>query len=121
MHSKCLDFFLFKFWAEALGGGDFFHFSFVPSMLPSSSQWVPVRFPMCSPRVLPIAPLIPYDLPKSPPHLTYIGQPKGEELNLSIDSSILGNLHSFNIFCNGPIKLAHCKKEKEKVELVRHP
>jgi hypothetical protein len=33
----------------------------------------------------------------------------------------LGNLHSFNIFCNGPIKLAHCKKEKEKVELVRHP
>ncbi len=29
-------------------GEDFFHFSFVPYMFPSSSQWVPIRFPICS-------------------------------------------------------------------------
>jgi len=39
MHSKCLDFLFQGF----LGGGgeDFFHFSFVPIMFPSSSQCVP--------------------------------------------------------------------------------
>ncbi len=46
--------------------------------------------------------------------------PRGEALHLSIKSSILGSLYSFNIFFrNGPIKLAYCQKEK--VELVRHP
>jgi len=24
-------------------------------------------------------------------------------------------------FCDGPIKLAHCKKKKKKVGVVRHP
>jgi hypothetical protein len=46
MHSKCLDFFPFKFWVGV--GEDFFHFSFVPNKFPSSSQWVPIRFPICS-------------------------------------------------------------------------
>jgi hypothetical protein len=44
MHSKCLDFFPFRFWGGeggARGGGrDFFHFAFVPNMFPSSSQCV---------------------------------------------------------------------------------
>jgi hypothetical protein len=60
MHSKCLD---------------FFSFSFVPKMFPSSSQWVPkmfVRFPMCSLRVFPIAPHFnPICFAQSPPLLTY--------------------------------------------------
>jgi hypothetical protein len=34
-------------------GRIFFHFSFVPNMFPSSSQWVPIKFPMCSPRGVP--------------------------------------------------------------------
>jgi hypothetical protein len=29
-------------------GEDSFHYSFVPNMFPSSSQWEPIRFPMCS-------------------------------------------------------------------------
>jgi hypothetical protein len=39
MHSKCPDFFSFKFW----GGGeeDFFHFFFVPNMFPSGYHQVP--------------------------------------------------------------------------------
>ncbi len=34
----------------------------------------------------------------NPPLFTYIGGPKGETLHLSIESSILGSLHSFNFF-----------------------
>jgi hypothetical protein len=51
---------------------------------------------------------------QSPPLLTYIAGPKGETLHLSIESSILGSLHSFNFFFfgDGPIKLAHCNKRK---------
>jgi hypothetical protein len=52
------------------------------------------------------------------PLLTYIVRPKGATIHLSIKSSILGHLHSFNLFWDGPIKLAHCKK---KVGLMRHP
>jgi hypothetical protein len=29
-------------------GRIFFHFSFVLNMFPSSSQWVPIKFPICS-------------------------------------------------------------------------
>jgi hypothetical protein len=29
-------------------GRVFFHFPFVPNMFPSSSQWVPIKFPICS-------------------------------------------------------------------------
>ncbi len=47
-------------------------------------------------------------------------KPKGEALHLSIESSILGSLHSFNIFFSqwaNQIGLL----QKNKVELVRHP
>jgi hypothetical protein len=73
MHSKCLDFFSFKFWV-GVGerGEDLSHFFFVPNMFSSSSQLVPY-VPMCSSKVFSIAPhLIPYVLPKSPPLLSYI-------------------------------------------------
>jgi len=46
MLSRCLVFFAFKF-----GGGRgrvFFHFSSVATMFPLSSQWVLIRFPICS-------------------------------------------------------------------------
>jgi hypothetical protein len=68
-------------------------------MFPSNSQWVPIRFPICSPRVFLIAPrfnLICFA--QSPLLLTYIGRPKGEALHLSIESSLLGSLHSFQFF-----------------------
>jgi len=97
IHSKCLDFFSFKSW----GGGEriFFHFSFVPNM-------VPFKFPLCSiclhcvpRRVFPIALCFNFIcFAQSPPLLTYISGPKGEALHLSIESSILGSLHSFNSF-----------------------
>jgi len=82
-----------------LGGGgggeekDFFKiFPFVPNRFSSGSQSVPHG---CSQSHLA---LIPYVLPKVlPPLLTYIGGPKGEALHISIESSILGSLHSFNI------------------------
>jgi hypothetical protein len=45
MHSKCLDFFSFKFWGGGEGGRRiFFHFSFVPNIFPS----VPIMFPIYS-------------------------------------------------------------------------
>jgi hypothetical protein len=45
MHSKCLDFFFPL--SFGVGRQDFFHFSFVPNMFLSSSQWVPIRFLRC--------------------------------------------------------------------------
>jgi hypothetical protein len=45
-YSKCLHFFSFNFF-----GGRwriFIFFPFVPNMFPSSSQWVLIRFPICS-------------------------------------------------------------------------
>ncbi len=119
MHSKFLDFFLLRFgWARVVVL-EFFHFSFVPSMFPSNSQWVPIRFPICSPRVFPIAPSFnPICFAQSPPLLTYIGGPKVEALHLSIESSILVSLHSFNIFfwwwANQIGSLQKKKKRKEK-------
>jgi hypothetical protein len=59
--------------------------------------------------------LISYILPKVlPPLLTYIGGPKGEALHISIEYSILGSLHSFNIV----LRLAKQIPQK-KVGLVR--
>ncbi len=103
MHSKCLVFFSpFKLWVRGRGRGDFFQFSFVPNMFPSSSQWVFIMFPtfpMCSSKMFPIArPLNPICFAQSPPLLTYICGPNGEPLHLSIKSSILGSLDSFNLF-----------------------
>ncbi len=74
MHSRCLDFFSFKFWV-GVRGGFFFIFPlfpicslYVPFKSPMASHQVPnmfFKFPMCSPRVFPLAPpLIPYVLPK---------------------------------------------------------
>ncbi len=82
--------FLLSFgWGEE--GEDFFHFPFVPNMFP--------RFPMCSPKVFPIAPHFnPICFAQSPPLLTFVAGPKGEALHLSIESSILGSLHSLNFF-----------------------
>ncbi len=121
MHSKCLVFFPFKFWVVWGGRGEgeeFFHFFFVPNMFPSSSQRVLnmfLRFSMCSPRVFPIAPCLnPICLPKVLPF------PKGEALHLSIESSILESLHSFNFFWCGANKIGSLQKKK-KVGLVRHP
>jgi len=75
------------------------------------------RFSMCSPRMFSIAPRFnPICLAQSPPLRTCTCGPKGEALHLFT----LGSLHSFNFFfCNGPIKLAHCRKQK--VGVVRHP
>jgi len=98
-------------------------------MFPSSSLWIPIRFPRCSlgsqcvpQRCSQIAPPFnPTCFAQSPPLLTYIGGPKGEALHLFIQSSILGSLHEVQLFfCDGPIKLAHCKI-KIKIGLVRHP
>ncbi len=100
MHSKCLDIFPFKFWV--CGGGFFFHFSFVP-----------FKFPMCSPRVFPIAPPFnPICFSQSPPLLTYIGGPKGEALHISIESFILGNLHRFNFFLRWANQIGSLQKKK---------
>jgi hypothetical protein len=83
------------------------------------SHHVPNSFPMRSPRLFPIAPHFnPICFAQSPSLLTYIGGPKGEAPHPSIESSILESLHSFNfLFCDGPIKLSHCKK---RFVLVRH-
>jgi hypothetical protein len=86
-------------------------------MFPSmGSHQVPnmfCKFPMCSPRVFPIAPCFnPICFAQSLPFLTYIGRPKGEPLHLSIKSSILGEPSIVSTcFCNGPIKITHCKKK----------
>jgi hypothetical protein len=94
------------------GSRIFFHFSFVPNMFP--------RFPMCSPSVFPIAPHFnPTCFAQSPPLLTYIGGPKGEALHLSIESSVLGSLGSFNFFSRWANQIGWLQKKK--VGLVRHP
>jgi hypothetical protein len=56
MHSRCLDFFFLLSFGWGGWGEDFFHFSFVPNMFPSSSQWVPnmlPKFPMLFPKGVP--------------------------------------------------------------------
>jgi hypothetical protein len=68
-------------------------------MFLSSSQWVPIRFPIFSPRVFTITlHFNPICFAQSLPLLTYIGGPKGEALHVFIDFSILGSFHSFNFF-----------------------
>jgi len=70
---------------------------------------------MCSLRVFPIAP--PFNsicFAQSPPILTYIGVggPKGEALHLSIESSILRSVHSFNfVFAMGQSNWLIAKKK----------
>jgi hypothetical protein len=117
MHSKCFDFIFLLSFGWGKGKGDFF-FSFY--LFPTCSFQVPIRFPMCSLRVFPITSRFnPICFAQSPPLLTYIGGPKREALHLSIESSILGASIVSTFFCNGPIKLAHCKKTKS--GFVKHP
>ncbi len=115
MHSKCLDFFLG-------GGGE--EGGFFP-LFSTCSHHVPNMFPMfsmCSPRVLLRAPRFnPLCFAQSPPLLTYIGGPNGEALHLSMESSILGSLHSFNFFVVMGQSNWLIAKKKKKVGLVRHP
>jgi hypothetical protein len=106
MHSKSLD-----------GGRIFFHFLFVPNMFPSSSQWVPIRLPMCSLGSQCVSLGCSQShmfCPKSSPSHLYRWAQGVRGTSLSVESSILGALHSFNFFlCDGPIKLAYCKKKKK--------
>jgi len=79
MHSKCLDFFPFKFWV-GVGerGEDLSHFFFVPNMFSSSSQYVPYVpnvFPKGVPNSTSLNPIC--FAKKSSPSLLYIGGPKG--------------------------------------------
>jgi len=117
--TKCLDFFVVKFLRG--GGGVWERIFFIFPLFLTCSFQVPIRFPMCSPRVFPIAPHFnPICFAQSPPLLTYIGGLKGEALHLSKESSILGGLHRFNFLLMGQSNWLIGKK-KEKVGLVRHP
>jgi hypothetical protein len=76
------------------------------------------QVPICFPRGFPLAPHFnPICFAQSPPLLTYIGAPKGEALHLSIESSILGTLHSLNFFATGQLNWFIVKK---KFGLIRH-
>jgi hypothetical protein len=130
--------FLWSLGLEGGGEGRIFIFFIcsqpVPFKFPMGSHQVPnmfIRFPMCFPRVFPIAPRFnPLCFAQSPPLLNYIDGPKGQALHLSIESSKnlgIGLHSSFQLFFfrDGPIKLAHDpqkkKNKKKNVGLVRHP
>ncbi len=103
MHSTCLDFiFLLSFEKGGEGRGFFSFFlcsQHVPFKFPMGSHQVPNMFQMCSSRVFLIAPRFnPIYFAQSPPLLTYVGGPKGEAVHLSMESSILGSLHGFQLF-----------------------
>ncbi len=93
-HLKCLDFFSFRFWG---GVEEDVFFCFVLFKFPMDSHQVPTmftRFSMCSSRVFPGAiHFNPICFAQSPSLLSYIVGPKGEALNISIESSILESLH----------------------------
>ncbi len=74
---------------------------------------------MCSTRVFPIAPRFnPLWFAQSPPLLNSIGGPKGEALHLSMESSILGSLHSFNFFfVMGQSNWLIAKKKEKELDL----
>jgi hypothetical protein len=123
MHSKCLDFFSFKFWVVV--GEDFFHFSFVSNTFPSSSQRVPIRFPICSQGyqcVPTIDSLESIRFDQSPPLLTYIGGPKGEAIHLSLESSILGEPPWFQLFfLQWANKIGSFQKKKKRIWTCQAP
>jgi hypothetical protein len=125
MHSKCLDFFSFKFW----GGGSFFFFLLFPSSslhVPNGVHHVPKMFymsPMCSPKVFPITPRFnPICFAQSPPLLTYIGGPKGVAPSFH-RIFYFGEPPQFQLFF--AMGQSNCliapKKKKKTVGLVRHP
>jgi len=71
----------------------------VPTLFPMMSFKLPMmflKFPVCSPRVFPIANhFIPCPLPKVLHFVTYTGLWKGEALHPHIEIAILGSLPSF--------------------------
>ncbi len=76
------------------------------------SQYVLNGFPMCSPRVFPIAPHFnPTCFAQSPPLLTYVGGPKGGGTPACKESSILGSLHSFNVVLQWANQIGSIKKQ----------
>ncbi len=106
MHSKYLDFVLFFKVLGVRQGEDyfFFHFSFVP-----------FKFPMCSPRVFPIAPRFsPLCFGQS------LGGPKGEGTPAFHRIFYFESLHSFNLFLQWANQIGSLQKKKG-VGLVRHP
>ncbi len=84
-----------------LGGHDFFHFSLVPNVSPTCSPQQLTFILQALPNVVLLS-------------LIQVGQRRGT-LYFKIEPSILGSLHSFIFLCDGPIKLAHCKKKKKKL------
>jgi len=89
MHSKCLDFFPFKFWVVGWGG-EFFSLFLFPMGSHQVLNMFP-RFSMDSPRVFPIAPHFnPICFAQNPLLLTYIVGPKGKAIHLATESFILG-------------------------------
>ncbi len=108
---SALFFFLLSF---GLGGEGFFCFIF--PLFPTCPLQVPNMFPMCFPRVFPIAPgFNPRCFAQSPPLLTCIDGPKGEAIYHSIESFYFGEPPIVStFFCNGPIKLTHCPPPKKK-------
>jgi hypothetical protein len=95
------------------GGGRIFSFFLC-------SQYVPLKFPMCSPIVFPIASRFnPICFAQSPPFLTLYTWAKGEGTPSFRRIFYCGEPPQFRFYFHGPIKLAHCKKQK--VGLVRHP
>ncbi len=111
--TKCLDFVVVKFFEGGAVWERIFSFFLCSDMFLSSSHQVPNVF-LIAPHFNPIC------FAQSPPLLTYIGGPKGEALHLSIESSILGGVHSFNFLLMGQSNWLIGKK-REKVGLVRHP
>jgi hypothetical protein len=106
---RALIFFLlgFGFWGGRGGGDGFFSFflcsQHVPFKFPMGSHQVLnmfPRFPMCSPRVFPIAPPFnPICFARSPPLLTYIaGGQKVSQFILPLNLLYLGSFHNFNFF-----------------------
>jgi len=119
MHSKCIDFFSFKFFLGV--GGEIF---FIFPLFPTDSHPAPnifLKFPLCSPRVFPIVPCFdPICFAQNPPLLTYLGGPKGDTLHLSLESSILGSLHSFNCFLRWANQIGSLEKTKKLDRFMTH-
>jgi hypothetical protein len=84
------------------------------------SQWVPnmfSKFPMCSLRVFPITPRFNPRCfaPKVLPLLTYIRWAKGAGIPSFHRIFYFGQPPKVqHFFCDGPVKLAHCKNKKKK-------
>jgi len=107
MHSRCLDFLSFKFWVEGVEGGFFSFFL--------CSLYVPFKFPMCSPRVLQVAPFLnPICFAQSPPLLTYIWGPKGQTFHLSVESLYWRSLCSLNLLLQWANQIGALPKKKKK-------